>query len=158
MDMMSLIDELEAALQRAIHVPASGRILVDEATLRQIVAQMRGAAPDEVRLGQRIASERERILADARGQARRMLEDVQSQLTGRVDEQQLVQAARQRVREIEKETEQRAASLKADARQYVVGQLSSLEVRLQKIMREVQAGQRLLQQEGQERAESNPQS
>lgn len=41
MDMMSLIDELENLLQRAIHVPVSGKILVDEGAVRQILGQMR---------------------------------------------------------------------------------------------------------------------
>ena len=97
MDMMSLIDELENLLQRAIHVPVSGKIMVDEGAIRQIMGQMRQAAPDEVRLGQRIASERERILADARAQARRMAEEAQSQLSVRLDEHQAVQAGRQQI-------------------------------------------------------------
>jgi len=153
MDMMSLIDELENLLQRAIHVPVSGKILVDEGAIRQILGQMRQAAPDEVRLGQRIASERERILADARAQARRMAEEAQSQLSVRLDEHQAVQAARQRAREIEKDAEQRAAALRADARQYVIGHFSGLEARLERLLREVQAGQRMLQQESSERTE-----
>ncbi|MBM4457304.1 MAG: hypothetical protein FJ011_05980 [Chloroflexi bacterium] len=153
MDMMSLIDELETLLQRAIHVPVSGKILIDERAVRQILGQMRQAAPDEVRLGQRIASERERILADARAQARRMAEEAQSQLNVRLDDHQAVQAARQRAREIERDAEQRAAALRADARQYVIGHFSGLEARLERLLREVQAGQRMLQQEGSERTE-----
>jgi hypothetical protein len=142
--MLNLIDELDNLLQHSIRVPASGKILVDEAVVRQILGEMREAVPDEARLGQRIAGERERVLADARAQARRMLEEAQAQLNARLDDQAVVQAARQRAREIHAEAEQRAAGLRADANSYVTGQLGALESRLQRLLREVQAGQRSL--------------
>jgi hypothetical protein len=152
--MLNLIDELENLLQHSIRVPASGKVLVDEAVVRQILAEMREAIPDEARLGQRIASERERVLADARSQARRMLEESQAQLNARLDDQAVVQAARQRAREIHAEAEQRAAGLRTDANSYVLGQLGALESRLQRLLREVQAGQRSLGGSTSDRKES----
>jgi hypothetical protein len=142
--MLNLIDELDNLLQHSIRVPASGKMLVDEAIVRQILGEMREAVPDEARLGQRIAGERERVLADARAQARRMLDEAQAQLNARLDDQAVVQAARQRAREIHAEAEQRAAGLRADANSYVAGQLGALESRLQRLLREVQAGRRSL--------------
>jgi cell division septum initiation protein DivIVA len=155
--MLELVDQLDNLLQRSIRVPGS-RILVDEAALRRLIEGLRAAAPDEVKLGQRIASERERILADARAQARRMVEEAQAQLNIRLDEQAMVQAARQRAREIQTEAEQRATALKTDANQYVSGQLGSLETRLLRLLREVQAGQRMLQAERSGGSETGAQS
>jgi hypothetical protein len=152
--MLNLIDELENLLQHSIRVPASGKLLVDEAVARQILAEMREAVPDEARMGQRIASERERVLADARSQARRMLEEAQAQLNARLDDQAVVQAARQRAREIHAEAEQRAAGLRTDANSYVLAQLGALESRLQRLLREVQAGQRSLGGSTSDRRES----
>jgi len=146
MEMQGLIEELEAMIQHALHVPASNKIILDEVALRNLIQQMRSAVPDEVRLGQRIAGERERILAEARSQARRMLEEAQAQANARLEEQAVVQAARQRAREIVSEAEQKANSLRTDCNQYVIAQLSSLEARLQRILREVQGGQRVLSQ------------
>lgn len=149
--MLSLIDELEHLLQRGIRVPASGKVLVDKGAIQEVLEQMRDAVPDEVRLAQRIAGERDRILADARAQARRMLDEAQAQVNARLEDQAVVQAARQRAREIQAEAEQRAAGLRADANSYVVGQLGALESRLQRLLREVQAGQRTLAQGTSER-------
>jgi hypothetical protein len=73
-----------------------------------------------------------------------MLEEAQAQLNARLDDQAVVQAARQRAREIQAEGEQRAAGLRADANSYVLAQLGALESRLQRLLREVQAGQRSL--------------
>ena len=155
--MLHLIDELDALIQRALHVPG-GKIVLDEATLRRLTDEMRGTAPDEVRMGQRIAGERDRILADARAQAKRMLEDAQGQLNARLDEQAVVQAARQRAKEITAEAEQRAIKMRNETDQYVTGQLGALDNRLQRLLREVQAGQRYVQAERGGQAETGGQS
>jgi vacuolar-type H+-ATPase subunit H len=144
MDMLSLLDKLEAVLKHSIRVPVGGKRLVDEEVLFQILKEMRAIAPDEVRLGQRIAGERERILADARAQAQRMLGEAQTHAHSRLDEQGVVQAAQERARTIIAEAEQRAASQRAEADQYTLAQLTALENRLQRLLREVQAGQRFL--------------
>jgi hypothetical protein len=142
--MQALIDELDELVQNAKKVPVSGKLLVDEAAMRRIVNDMRAAMPDEVRVGQRIASERDRILAEARAQARRIVEDAQSQVGARVEDQNIVQAARQRAREIQQEAERTSAALRAEADQYVMNQFQALEARLIRVLREVQAGQRAL--------------
>lgn len=142
--MQALIDELERLTETAIRMPVGGKILMDEAALRHLIEEMRAAVPDELRMGQRIAGERDRILAEARAQARRIIEDAQAQINTRLDEQGMVQAARQRARDIQQEAERKAAALRAEADQYVVNQLNALEARLVRILREVQAGQRAL--------------
>lgn len=142
--MQALIDELERLTETAIRMPVGNKILVDEAALRRLIEEMRAAVPDELRMGQRIAGERDRILAEARAQARRIIEDAQAQVNARLDEQGMVQAARQRARDIQQEAERKAAALRAEADQYVINQLNALEARLLRILREVQAGQRAL--------------
>jgi vacuolar-type H+-ATPase subunit H len=144
--MQTLIDELENLLNNAKRMPVGGKLLIDEAALRHLVVEMRAALPDELRVGQRIAGERDRILADARAQARRIIEDAQHQANAKVDEQGVVQAARQRAREIQAEAEKTTANLRVETDQYVINQFSALESRLIRVLREVQAGQRTLTQ------------
>lgn len=150
MDLESLLDELEELLERAVHLPG-GKALVDAAVFRQILQEMRNAVPDQLQMGNRIASERERILADARAQAQRITDEARNQLNARLEDQAIVQAARQRAKEIQAEAEAKATALRNETNQYIVGQLGGLEARLQRLLREVQAGQRVL---GQDRTES----
>ncbi len=157
MDLESLINELEDLLQRAIHFPG-GKALVDEATVRQILNEMRGAASDQVQARRQIANEQERILADAKAQALRITEEARTQLNARLDDQAMVHAVRQRTKDIQIEAEQRAAALRAETNQYVVGQLGALEARLQRVLREVQAGQHVLGQERHEQTDSGGES
>ena len=154
--MQTLIDELERMINTAMRMPLGGKILVDEAAIRRFIEEMRASQPDELRMGQRIAGERDRILADARAQARRIIEEAQAQMNARLDEQGVVQAARQRARDLQQEAEKTAANLRAEADQYVLNQFSALESRLIRVLREVQAGQRSLTQGPEERAESAP--
>ncbi len=144
--MEALIDELEKLLNGAMRMPVGGKVLVDESALRTLCQEMRAALPDELRIGQRISGERDRILSEARAQARRILEESQAQLNTKLDEQGVVQAARQRARDIQTDAEKTAAALRAEADQYVLNQFNTLESRLIRVLREVQAGQRSLTQ------------
>ncbi len=142
--MHELVDELERLMQTASRLPVGGKLLIDEGTLRRLVEEMRAALPDEQRQEQWMASERERVLTEARTQARRIIEDAHAQGGIRLDDQAVVQAARQRARDITVEAEQAAARLKSDADQYIMNQFNMMEARMMRVLREVQAGQRAL--------------
>jgi vacuolar-type H+-ATPase subunit H len=144
--MPGLIDELEQIVDRAMHVPASSKVLIDEVALRKVIDQMRLNVVDEAKLAQQLSSERDKVLADARAQARRIIEEAQGQANSRLDEQSAVQLARERARRIVAEAEQDASRLKSEANAYVTGQLGAMENRLQRLLHEVQAGQRYLAQ------------
>lgn len=142
--MQSLVDQLERLLQGASRLPVGGKLLIDESALRQLVEEMRATLPDQQRDAQRLAAERERVLGDARAQARRIVEDAHGQTGVRLDDQAVVQAARQRARDITAEAEKTAAQLRGDADQYILNQFTMMEARLVRVLREVQAGQRAL--------------
>jgi vacuolar-type H+-ATPase subunit H len=142
--MQSLVDQLERLIQGASRLPVGGKLLIDENALRQLLDEMRAALPDQQRDGERLAAERERILADARMQARRIIEDAHGQTGVRLDDQSVVQAARQRARDITAEAEKTAGQLRAEADQYIMNQFTMMEARMMRVLREVQAGQRAL--------------
>ena len=142
--MQSLVDELERLMQNASRLPVGGKLLMDEASLRRLLEEMRAVLPDQQREAQRLAAERERMLADARAQARRILEDAQAQGGIRLDDQAVVVAARQRARDITAEAEKTATQLRAEADQYIMNQFNMMEARIMRVLREVQAGQRAL--------------
>jgi vacuolar-type H+-ATPase subunit H len=139
--MQDTIKELAAAIESATRLPMGGKLLMDEGFLRRIVDQLRRAAPDQQQLWEQIVAERERVLNAAEDDARRMREDAQY---GNLDEQAVVQAARQRAREIIAEADLAAAKLREEADRYVLNQFNFLEQRLMRVLREVQAGQRSL--------------
>lgn len=152
--MEHLLDELESLIQKGIHVPGSGKVLIDAAAVQGILEHLREQDADAAQYKQRVSAERDRIINDARVQARRIIEEAQAQAHDCIDDQTLVQMARQRAKEILAEAEQRAASLRAETDSYVANQLNGLENRIVRLLREVQAGQRALAQEHPKRADT----
>ena len=67
-------------------------------------------------------------------------------MNDRLEDQSTVQQSRERARLIVAEAEQQAPRLRADTNTYVANQLSALENRVQRILHEVQSGQRFLAQ------------
>ncbi len=155
--MQSLVDELDRLVESATRMPIGGKLLIDERALRGLAEQMRSALPNQQRESQRLASERERILTEARMQARRIIEDAHGEAGVRLDDQAVVVAARQRARDITAEAEKSANQLRAEADQYVINQFNMMEARLIRVLREIQAGQRALAraQGGSEAVESS---
>ncbi len=146
MNLAHPVDQLDQLIEHSIHVPLGGKVLMDEATLREIAEQLRQTMPDEARFKQRMVVERDRILAEARAQARHIVDEAQAQMNDRLEDQSTVQQSRERARLIVAEAEQQARRLRADTNTYVANQLSALESRVQRILHEVQSGQRFLAQ------------
>lgn len=139
--MQGPIDELENAVNNATRLPVGGKLLMDETLMRRLIAELRSAAPTQEQVWQQIVAQRDQVLAEAEEQARHIRENAQF---GDVDEQAVVQAGRQRAREIISEGERQAAHLRDEADVYVLNQFNALEQRLMRVLREVQAGQRAL--------------
>jgi hypothetical protein len=142
--MQSLVDELERLMQNASRLPVGNKLLIDEASIRRLVDEMRATLPDQQREAQRLAAERERVLADARAQARRVVEEAHAEGGLRLDDQAVVVAARQRARDITSEAEKTVLQLRSEADTYIMNQFNMMEARLMRVLREVQAGQRAL--------------
>ncbi len=142
--MQTLVDELDRLMEGAMRMPVGGKLLIDERALRRIAEEMRAALPNQQRDSQRLAKEREHILTEARTQARRIIEDAHGEAGVRLDDQAVAVAARQRARDITAEAEKSANQLRADADQYMMNQFNMMEARLNRVLREIQAGQRAL--------------
>ena len=75
MDILHLIDQLEALLNEGSHPPLVGkRVLLDEQRAWEIIDQMRVSIPEEVKKAKRINQERDRIIAQANEEGARIVE------------------------------------------------------------------------------------
>lgn len=69
MEMMAVLDRLEDVIAQATKVPLTGKVLVDPDELLALIDEMRDLLPQEVREANRVARDRDAILAQAREQA-----------------------------------------------------------------------------------------
>lgn len=124
-----MIDELEDVLAEGRRIPFSGRLLVDEDRILDIIDRMRVAVPDEIKQARRVIGEQDRLLGEANAKVQQALEE-HGLLAA-------VEAERTRLLEL---AERDATSIRAGADDYATQVLGELEQRLQKLTASVQNG------------------
>ena len=130
-----LIDELEDALAEGRRVPFSGRLMVDEERILDIIDRMRVAVPEELKQARRVIGEQERLLSEARAQVQQTMEE-QGLLAA-------VEAERARLLD---EAARDAQGVRAGADDYARQVLEELEQRLARLSASVQNGLKELRQ------------
>jgi hypothetical protein len=130
-----LIDELEDALAEGRRVPFSGRLMVDEERILDIIDRMRVAVPEELKQARRVIGEQERLLSEARAQVQQAMEE-QGLLAA-------VEAERTRLLD---EAARDAQGIRAGADDYARQVLEELEQRLARLSASVQNGLKELRQ------------
>ena len=146
MDILHLIDRLEALVTEGFHLPFTSNVIVNEDAFLDIVDQMRVTIPEEVKLARRTEAEREHLLLQAQDEADQVLESARKKATALTDEHELITFATERAAEIEESARAHADEIIADADEYIVDQLSELEEQLMKTLTTVRNGLRHVQE------------
>jgi hypothetical protein len=110
-------------------VPFSGRLLIDEERVLDIIDRMRVAVPEELRQARRVIGEQERLLGEAHERVRQALE-----------EQGLMAAVEAERQRLLTQAERDAEAIRAGADDYAQQVLEELEQRLAKLSSSVQNG------------------
>lgn len=124
-----MIDELEDVIAEGKRVPFSGRLLIDEDRVLDIIDRMRVAVPEELRQARRIIGEQERLISEAQERVQQVLQE-QGLLAA-------IEAERARLLE---QAEREARAVRAGADEYARQVLEELEQRLLKVITSVQNG------------------
>ena len=140
MDILHLIDRLEALVTEGFHLPFTSNVIVNEDAFLDIIDQMRVTIPEEVKLARRTEAEREHLLMQAQEEANRVVDIAHDKATAMTDDHELITFAKERAREIEGQAQQHADEIVADADEYIVDQLSELEEQLMKTLTTVRNG------------------
>jgi glutamyl-tRNA reductase len=111
----------------------SGRLLVDEERILDIIDRMRVAVPDELKQARRVIAEQERLIGEAQAHVRQAMED--DGLLAAID------AERQRLLDL---AERDAEATRKGADDYAREVLEELEERLTRQLANVQNGLRTL--------------
>ncbi len=128
-DLDDLIDKLEDVLADGHRIPFSGRLMVDEERVLDVIDRMRLAVPEELKQARRIVHEQERLLAEAQTRVQQALEE--RGLMAAIEEE------RQRLLLI---AEQEAADVRAGADEYAREVLQELDDRLLQMLNSVRNG------------------
>ena len=127
MDIQHLVDRLEEVLNDSFRLPLSAYLMVNEDEVFNIIDQMRVSVPEEVRRANRIESEKDRILAQAKEEAERIRELARQEANEQVNREAVVLSAQQRADNILERARRDAEALHHDADAYVFEVLTKLE-------------------------------
>jgi vacuolar-type H+-ATPase subunit H len=140
MDILHLIDRLEALLNEGSHPPLTKKVMIDEQRAWEIIDQMRVAIPEEVKKAKRINQERDRIIAQANEESARIVELGKEEAQQLASETEIAKQAQARAATIVERAQREADALKADADDYTIQVLSKLEEDLAKALSIVRNG------------------
>ncbi len=132
MDILHLIDRLEALLNEGSHPPLTKKVLIEEQRAWEIIDQMRIAIPEEVKKAKRINQERDRIIAQANEEGARIVELAKEEADRLTGENEVTKAAQTRANTIVERAQREAEALKLDADDYTLQVLGKLDEDLTK--------------------------
>ncbi|HZT97029.1 MAG TPA: ATPase [Chloroflexota bacterium] len=144
MDILMLVDRLEAVINGGWRPPLSEKVMIDEREALDVLDLMRTAIPEEIKQSRRVNQDRERLIAEAQADANRLLTQAEERLNALVSDDTITQAAEERAEEIEREAYSHAEEIRQGADRYAYDVLQQLDGRIDRIRTEVRNGLRAL--------------
>ena len=121
-------------------LPLTNNVVLDQATVLELVDQLRVSVPDEVRQARRITEEAGRITERAREESDQIVARAQEQAAQMLEERELVRAAQQRAAEIIDGARSEAQEVRRGADEYAAGVLIRLEGECIKALTSIKRG------------------
>jgi cell division septum initiation protein DivIVA len=147
MDILHLVDRLEELFNVSRSVPFTHSVIVDEDRMLDIIDQMRVTIPDEIKKAQQLLAQRDRMLAQAQEEANRTLAIAREKGEKIIDQDSVVEAAKEKSNAIIAQAERESDDIRRDADSYSLQSLADLELELERVLGQVRNGVRALQDE-----------
>jgi cell division septum initiation protein DivIVA len=136
-DVLYLVDRLEALLNKGWRVPMSAKTMIDEDEFLDIVDQMRIAFPEEIKQAKKIVQERDRIVAQAQEEAKHMIEMAKEDAARLTNEHAVTKSAQQQAAQIEQKAQADASAREKGADEYAQQVLQDLHTRLAQFAQQI---------------------
>ena len=151
MDIVNIMDRLDALVTTSRRMPGTRSRLVDADKVMEVVEQLRLAIPQDIRAAQEVIERKDSILSQAQIDARRIRSHAEEEFKARVDQSEVLAVARNNAEEIVEEAERKAGrfadQVEADSRRskeeadaYIVQALRSLEDEMTAVLGTVRKG------------------
>ena len=121
-------------------LPLTNNVVLDQATVLELIDQLRVSVPDEVRQARRITEEAGRIAERARDEGDAIVARAQEQAAKMLEERELVRAAQQRAGELLERAQAEGREVRRGADEYAAGVLIRLEGECIKALTSIKRG------------------
>jgi vacuolar-type H+-ATPase subunit H len=147
MDIQHLLDRLETLLSDSRRI--GGKLIVDAQRSWDLIDQMRITIPEEVRQAQRVIQERDRIIAQAKEEAGRIIDLARQDAAKLTEEHRIALQAQELAATIEARARREADSVQQEADEYAMEVLAQLDSDLARTLTVVRNGIEKLQRDRQ---------
>jgi len=138
-NLLDLIEQLEEVLDRGTKVPLTGKIMVDEEVVLEILDGIRVTLPEEIRRANLILADRERIIEEARLEGQKIIERAEKQAEYLLQENEIVAQSRAYAEDIVKKAHQYSREVKIGALKYSDNLLHDVELKLEESLKALKA-------------------
>ena len=100
MNVLELLEEIEEIVKNAPAVPLTGKVMVDEDTILEIVADIRKSLPDDVHQAKWIKEQKERILSEGKEEYEKIITEARKEADYLVENHDITLRAERKAEEI----------------------------------------------------------
>src|SRR5918999_3426726 len=93
MDVLVLIDKLDDVVHNAKAVPLTDQVRIDREEIYEILDQMRATIPEEIKQARWIVKERQEMLAEAKRECDRIVQEAREQAIREASQTEIVRLA-----------------------------------------------------------------
>jgi vacuolar-type H+-ATPase subunit H len=133
-DIQFLVERLEALVVNARKVPMTSQVILEQATLLDLIDQLRVAIPEDVRNARRIMQESDRVLAKAREEAEQIIGAAQEQAALLLQDQSILREAETKANQMIEKAQSKSDETMRGADVYAADVLVRLESDLVKTL------------------------
>ena len=145
---MDSIEKLNTAItmvEEARSVPLSASCVVHRGEMHEILEGARDILPADLHTAEQIIADRDRIIEEGRASAESMIATAREDVARMVEQTAIVQSARDEAQRILDDARDIAAQEREEVEAYIDGRLATLEVILNKTMEAVARGRERLE-------------
>jgi cell division septum initiation protein DivIVA len=143
-DLLALLDELEGFLSDAGRIPLTGKLMVSEEEVFEIIDRLRRAIPETLHQAQRTNRDRERLMQQAREEGEAIVQEARAYAEKLVRESAITQRAQEEADRILDDARRVSREIRVGAREYADDLLEKVEQSIHKVLTIVRQGRQEL--------------
>lgn len=140
MDIMYLVDRLEALVNSSRRVPLSSRVMIEEEELLALVEQLRQTVPTEIKQAKRLLQDRDRIIESAQAEADKIVSMARERAEYMINQDNVYYLAKERGEQVLNDAQRDATATRQEIEEYAVAVLGNLSHQLQAQLLQVENG------------------
>jgi hypothetical protein len=144
MDIAGRLEQLEELVREAKSMPLSSSVLVNRDEVLEMIAEMREGLPEEIKRARWIVRDREELIAKARADGERIVEQAHEEQLRMARKEEIVARAQTESDRLLAEAEERAREHRSEAEDYVDAKLAQFENSIRRILEAAQSSTKSL--------------